>query len=287
MKRRNHPRRTPSLLREGAFAISGLLARLDRTETTPPRVILMYHSHAAGYRWGTDIEEFERQVTYVTSRFRLVRLSDLLEAPDHAEAPTACLTFDDGYLDNYEKTLPILERAGVKGTFFLIPGLLGGKLLTSQGPAPLMSEEQARELVSLGHEVGSHTMSHRSLTEISPEEGADEVTQSKRALEDMLGVPVRSFAYPRGRVNQAVIGLPEAGGYAMAVTTREALVPSDPDWFALPRVSVDRTVGSVEFRAKLTRALDVHNRLRRGPRPATTPQPAGSNGAGTTPREGS
>lgn len=262
------PRREPRYwLKEGAFAACSLLSRLDRSSATPPRVILTYHSHTARGRWGIDVGEFERQVSYVASRFRLVRVSALLDQPrNHQGEPIACLTFDDGYLDNYELTLPILERFGVKGTFFLVPSLLGGELRTSQGHEPVLNREHAREIASLGHEVGSHTMTHRVLTDMPLDEARSEVTESKRALEDLLGVAVESFSYPLGKFNEAVKALPRTAGYRLAVTTREALVPDEPDWFAVPRVSVDRSVGSIQFRAKLTRGLDVYNRLREGRR---------------------
>ena len=69
-----------------------------------------------------------------------------------------CLTFDDGSADNYEVSLGALEKFGIKATFFLIPGLLGGKLATQFGDQPLMEVSQAREIAALGHEIGAHTM---------------------------------------------------------------------------------------------------------------------------------
>lgn len=260
--RRRRPRRW---VKEGVFAACSLLARLNDRSATPPCAILGYHSHAPGNPWATDVDEFERQLAFLSKNYRLIRLADLPEEPARRSEAIACLTFDDGYLDHYERTLPVLERVGVRATFFVVPTLLGGRIRTSSGEEPLMTAEHALELVRLGHELGSHTLTHASLTELSLGRAATEIVDSKRTLEDLLGRSVTSLAYPKGRANETVRRLAREAGYRVAVTTRETLVPPDPDWFDLPRVSVHRGVGPIQFRAQLTSALHVYNRVRGRP----------------------
>lgn len=58
--------------------------------------------------------------------------------------------------------------------------------------------QQVRELSQNGIEFGGHTMSHPILTRISLEEAKDEIVNSKNKIEQEIGVPVISFAYPNG-----------------------------------------------------------------------------------------
>lgn len=62
-----------------------------------------------------------------------------------------------------------------------------------------MSWEQAREMSSSGMEMGSHTHTHRILSKLSPDEQLEELSTSKRIIEQQLGKEVVSLAYPRGK----------------------------------------------------------------------------------------
>lgn len=66
-------------------------------------------------------ELFERCIAYISRKFKVVLLEDLLAAPDkHAHQATATICFDDGYLDNYTHALPILEKYGCKASFYVV-----------------------------------------------------------------------------------------------------------------------------------------------------------------------
>jgi peptidoglycan/xylan/chitin deacetylase (PgdA/CDA1 family) len=245
-------RRAKSLAREAALASLGLLGRPAGVEG--PAVILCYHSHTDGDRWGTPVERFARQLAYVLQQWRLVRLDDLGSHIGTGQGPVMCLTFDDGSSDNHDLTLPLLERYGVKATFFLITSSLGsGKGIEDNGHR--MSSAQAKELAALGHEIGSHTVSHLDLTSITAREARREIEDSKKALEDELEVAVTSFAYPKGKHDSVLQEIVREAGYRQAVTTREAPVTTSANWFALPRLSVTWTVGMAQFRGKLSRAF--------------------------------
>src|SRR4029077_7769952 len=131
---------------------------------------------------------------YLAHRFRTVVLSDL---PETARAATedwggvACVTFDDGYRDNIEVALPVLEACGVPATFFLVAPLLGASFPTGHR---VMSALQARELLALGHEIGAHSLTHPRLTQVGDEQAQREIAGSKARLEDLLGAEVRAFA---------------------------------------------------------------------------------------------
>jgi len=72
-------------------------------------------------------EAFRAQVMYLRDRFRLLRLDELLtlgESRFSFKEPTALVTFDDGYRDNFALAFPILKDLGISATFFLPTGFL-------------------------------------------------------------------------------------------------------------------------------------------------------------------
>ncbi|CCC81995.1 polysaccharide deacetylase family protein [Thermoproteus tenax] len=112
----------------------------------------------------------------------------------------AVLTFDDGYIEHYE-IAKMLYKMDIVATFFIITGLTqyrGRRLLTTR-------PELIREMADMGHEIGSHTVSHRDLTELSIEEVEREVSESKRKLEEVAKREVGGIAYPYGSFNDVVV----------------------------------------------------------------------------------
>jgi len=150
------------------------------------RVILLYHSVAKGPSFGSysvPVKTFKAQMAYLSRHFKIVRLCDLEHyIATNYQDRIACVTFDDGCFDNYEVALPVLERFGIKATFFVVTGLLGGSLATSCGNVTLMGSNEIRELASLGHEVGAHSVSHLKLTQVPLERARKEIGDSKHFL---------------------------------------------------------------------------------------------------------
>jgi peptidoglycan/xylan/chitin deacetylase (PgdA/CDA1 family) len=85
-----------------------------------------------------------------------------------------------------------LARRGIKATFFVITGLrefMGRELL---GPGEI------KEVASMDHEVGSHTVTHIDMTRAPEDVMLRELVESKRYLSELLNNEVVSFAYPYG-----------------------------------------------------------------------------------------
>lgn len=61
-----------------------------------------------------------------------------------------------------------------------------------------LSWDEAREMKAAGMTIGSHTQSHRILGQIPPEEQRLELARSKHTIEEKIGSPVISIAYPVG-----------------------------------------------------------------------------------------
>ena len=92
-------------------------------------------------------------------------------------------------------------------------------------------------MVELGMEIGSHTCSHPDLKRIPRVDAKREIEDSKRELEQQLGIPVTSFCYPSGRFSAEALGLVRESGYRSACTTEIGTWNGD-DLFSIPRIPV-------------------------------------------------
>ncbi len=98
--------------------------------------------------------------------------------------------------------------------------------------------------------IGSHSMTHARLDKANPEEARREIVESKRLLEERLGVAVRHFAYPQGRHSEAVRRIAAEAGYRAAWAMRGG---SGGD-FSMKRLRVSARQGLLRFRLKLVKA---------------------------------
>ncbi len=203
------------------------------------RAIFLYHSVGGASPLAESVPAFRAQMCYVARWFRVLRLSDFLAAAaDDPPRSLATITFDDGFADNATAARAILDELNLPATFFVVTGRLGRDLQTSAGPFALMTPAQVRSLAAAGHEIGSHSVTHPTLPDLPAAAAQQEILDSKRYLEDLLGSAVTSFAYPKGRVNEEVRRLVKEAGYDQAVVTRRAFVTAPIDPLALPRVAV-------------------------------------------------
>jgi peptidoglycan/xylan/chitin deacetylase (PgdA/CDA1 family) len=141
------------------------------------------------------------------------------------------LTFDDAHADFHAAALPLLVEAGLPATLFVPSGLLG-----SHGH---MAVAQLRECSAAGVEIGGHSRGHVDLRGCDDAELEAEVRGCREELEDLLGRPVRSFAYPAGRYDARVEAAVRAAGYRLAVTTRRGWWRRHGDPLQVPRSFVE------------------------------------------------
>jgi len=154
-------------------------------------------------------------------------------------ARAVIITFDDGYVNVLRHSLEPLVRAGLTAIQFLPASLLGrtNQWDVSQGeaPEPIMDVSQVRDWLAAGHEIGSHTLTHPFLTQIDVNRAREEISASRKKLEDLFGRPIEHFCYPYGDWNEPVRDLVQEAGYKTACTTDAGmnLEPSSP--FTLKR----------------------------------------------------
>ncbi|QMW03490.1 polysaccharide deacetylase family protein [Spirosoma foliorum] len=123
------------------------------------------------------------------------------------------LTFDDGDLDQYETAVPILDKHGFKGAFFIMTVAIGRR-----GKQPYMDKAQIKDLSDKGHTVGAHTWDHHNVKKYQGEDWKIQIEEPKAKLETIIGKPVKYFAYPFGLWNHQALPEIQKRGYAAAFT---------------------------------------------------------------------
>jgi peptidoglycan/xylan/chitin deacetylase (PgdA/CDA1 family) len=199
---------------------------------------------------------FSRQMSQLRAEgYRSVSVDRL--TMDKAPAHEVLITFDDGSLSVLRNAMEPMAAAGFRGINYLVSGLLGGvnEWDTVHGEVPdrLMDEAQVREWMSAGHEIGAHTKTHPKLSRIPPAQAREEISGSKKSLEDRFGVWIRHFCYPYGDYSPQLRDMVEEAGYETAVTVDPGVWRGDTDRFLVPRIGA--RAHSLNFRNVFKRLL--------------------------------
>lgn len=178
--------------------------------------ILLYHRllmEGAATRYRMTVDAFRAQVEVLAEDgYQTVTIAEVASAiQTGAELPPrpVVLTFDDGNRDTYTEAFPILSEYGFHGVVFAVGNRTG---------APgFLSRDELLALIEAGWEVGSHGWSHADLTTVGDSQWRQEILGSKLELERVLGMPVRSFAYPFGSTTSSIIARVAEYGYSAGV----------------------------------------------------------------------
>jgi peptidoglycan/xylan/chitin deacetylase (PgdA/CDA1 family) len=227
---------------------------------------LCYHSIApAGPRYLTiSAELFERQLDQIEARGLLTGDLSTLKALAAGDtvSPAAFLTFDDGFLDNYETVLPLLRERGMRAFVFVLPPLVDAE-------APLAWPEMAADaerfpgsmrsvgwsmLAEMGEEVfevGAHTLTHPHLPELDDEALREELSDSRRMVTERLG-RCDTLAYPFGEWSPRVAAAAADCGFRFAFALPTDYGQRAAAELSIPRVNVDYRDSGRRFAAKLS-----------------------------------
>jgi peptidoglycan/xylan/chitin deacetylase (PgdA/CDA1 family) len=242
-----------------AFAVAAFDAAVDllrRLVGLPVRgraVVIYYHSVPAELR-----AAFAHQMDLLLARAKPIR-ADRTEPPAPGERLVA-VTFDDGFIDFAENALPELQSRGIPAVNFIPSGHIGktaewiGEGDPKYHALPIMSAERLRQLPADLVTIGSHTISHPYLPELSEAEARRELTQSKRELEAALGRPVESLSFPFGGHNAAIVDWARQAGYRRVFSILPHLALVGPNEFLTGRVGVDPDDSPLQFKLKIAGA---------------------------------
>lgn len=219
--------------------------------------ILMYHSvpslPSPANPYSVPVAQFCEQMELLASRNLTV--TSLEDALDHSLPDDwVVLTFDDAYKTVLANAAPILADLGFRATVFVPTGCVGGTNLWDSGEyaeEPIAGWDDLMELNAAGIAIGSHTVTHARFTRLSICDRYREIMHSKRALEERLGTPIRTFSYPYGansRISELIVRL--AGYHAAVVGAASSEMNSGRHRFRLRRIQIEADTDLNSFVAK-------------------------------------
>jgi peptidoglycan/xylan/chitin deacetylase (PgdA/CDA1 family) len=181
--------------------------------------VLLYHAV------GTPIKEDKRKLFTISSELfethmmelsqykenKIVELNDTLNME---QGSGIAITFDDGYRDNLTVATPILEKYRIPFAVFITTSYVQSHL------QPYLIEEDVRMLSEKPYvSIGSHGVSHISLTQCNKRELKNELESSKHYLEDLTGKEITMISYPHGCINKRVLDAASEAGYRIGASS--------------------------------------------------------------------
>ena len=179
----------------GIFGISDLyLYFLNKKHKNNYVRIINYHNTEK-----ENLELFERQLAYYEKKFSIIDFDQLKLFLDDKlcfrEKPGMLITFDDGYVCQYEWALDVLKKHDIKSIFFISSEKYG------ETDPNYIRHDKLKEICDCGHTIGDHTSSHYRFTDKDTLEKLNhEIIDSKVVLQEITGQEIDSFCYVGGEV---------------------------------------------------------------------------------------
>ncbi len=234
----------------GAYWRQQMIAELEERQQAP-WIVLFYHRVADDRPndWTLANAEFARQMHWLRERYEMISFAEGQQriASGRNSRLAVTITFDDGYADNCDAAMPLLVSLGIPCTYFV-----SSKNILSNQPFPHdlkrgqplapNTPQQIRELSDAGIDIGAHTRTHADLGSIATlEQLRDELLNSQRDLEQLVGREVRFFAFPYGQhANLSAAAFELARGtYAGVCSAYGGYNFPGEDAFHIQRIAVD------------------------------------------------
>jgi peptidoglycan/xylan/chitin deacetylase (PgdA/CDA1 family) len=210
-------------------------------------------------------DRFRKICKWLAKNFNVVPLAEQIEALETGRPlrNTASITFDDGYLDNYEVAAPILLELGLPATFFVATEFLGTDVVPfwdedKELRTKWMTWDHVRELSKQGFHVESHTCTHIDLGSADAESAREELRRSLAQLVNSIGSSQRLFAYPFGgtrNITERTRALIREEGYRCCLSCYGGINTATAEAFSLNRIPVNEEyVSGYQFGLEILRS---------------------------------
>jgi peptidoglycan/xylan/chitin deacetylase (PgdA/CDA1 family) len=233
-----------------------------------------------------DATNFEAQLEFYKQHYVSVsqkELDSFFAGEWKSQKPGLIISFDDGYRNNYDVALPLLEKHGFTGWFFIPSGLVDGSNAEQAAFAGRNKDELAQsypdgrylmtwdELNKLSekHVIGCHTFSHHRMNEKDGEEILEkEIVFSKQLLEDKLQQPVTIFCWVGGEehtyIHRAAEKIRQAGyTYSFMTNTYPIKRRANPLQLQRSNIESDNSLSLVRFQLNSLMDIMYYNKRKR------------------------
>ncbi len=196
---------------------------------------------AQGWKWGTSVAMAAALLGLVSQGARAESAAATPRDIDCRVTKCVAITFDDGPGLYTDKLLQALDRAGARATFFVLGDVSAAR------PAAL------RKIAAAGHEVATHTWSHRALPSLTDEQVRAQLTRSADVIEAITGTRPALMRPPYGSLSPRVTGILGAREWPIV------LWDVDPeDWKYRNADTVYRRVISMTAPGSIVLLHDIH-----------------------------
>jgi peptidoglycan/xylan/chitin deacetylase (PgdA/CDA1 family) len=237
-------------------------------------LVLVYHRIVAHAPSASAIvptvasDVFRRHVAALADVGEIVPLESLVGGIGRHARPRFAMTFDDDLLSHVEHALPILRSLGAQATFFLSGRALHGlgpywfevleREIDGRGlavavacerdrslqarledragePGPRLEHGDIEALAAAGMSIGFHTLRHRILPPLPPDELEADLVEGREDLEAVVGRRIQLFAYPHGKADPRTAAAVRRADYGAAFTGRPSPITRGADPYLLGR----------------------------------------------------
>ncbi|MFV1982139.1 MAG: polysaccharide deacetylase family protein [Thiohalomonadales bacterium] len=228
--------------------------------------VLMYHRVTDSLTYDqltVSPSIFEKQMRYLSNNFNVISLDVAVNSllSDSSNSNSVVITFDDGYLDNLENALPVLNKYNLPATIFVTTEFCDqtkshSRYKTEQNRLHLDWDE-VRALNECGNIlIGSHTVTHPYLSRINNVMAEKEIKKSKEIIEENLNLTINHFCYPSGDYGNRELEYIKQAGYESAVTVSPGKNRNTISLYEINRTEITQKDTEKDLNLKLNGAFD-------------------------------
>jgi peptidoglycan/xylan/chitin deacetylase (PgdA/CDA1 family) len=248
-----------SLVCYAALVVLGFSRRLTGRPSPRRLTILYYHGISPAHRHG-----FARQMNALRRRAQILPASYRGELPSGRKS--VAITFDDAFVSVAEIALPELAKHCFHCTIFVPVGWIGRspgwhmeESVPATGESPgrpevVMSVAQLKSLNPSLVSLGSHSLTHPSISDLDTEDARREIEDSRRRLAELTGRDILEFSFPYGAHDASTLAMCRSAGYATVYSIENQEVDTTRSELLRGRTKVDPSDGPIEFFLKLNGA---------------------------------
>lgn len=237
-------------------------------------ILLYHHITDEAFSGGNEISlispyDFRLHMTAIKVHFTPISLRhyyDYVKCTDGSVSipdNPIIVTFDDGYLSNYEIAFPILKELNIPATIFVVTDTVGEMAGGGVVNYSHFTWEQAKEMEDSGLiEIHSHTASHAALAELDYSTLITELRKSKYVIEKNLAKECDMIAFPYGSYNDTVKAAAKSAGYNLQALVDDKASEEDfqinlvtEGVESLTRMTIAGTMGNVNVIETIRRAM--------------------------------
>ncbi len=214
--------------------------------------VLMYHDvrkTACNY-FDVTVEDFSAQLDWLLENgYETLSMEEFVSCLREGKGfpeKSVLITFDDGYRGIYEYAAPELKKRGMKGTFFIITGMVG----LPDDLYPYITKKELKKLAADPlFSIGSHTISHPHLDQLDPEQKKKEIGESRKLLQEWSGREIQALAFPYGAYDKEVLREIQAAGYDLSFAVQDRGLLHESPRYSIPRIYVGLELGKDHLEA--------------------------------------